>query len=69
MRAIGVALLGLGNVGSGVIKLLEDNADGIARRLGARLEVRRIVVREVDKARLVEVAARLAPPRRLRIGA
>jgi homoserine dehydrogenase len=55
-RTIGIALLGLGNVGGGVIKLLEDNAAAIAARLGATLEVRAIAVRDVDKAkRLVEV--------------
>jgi len=53
---IGVALLGLGNVGGGVVKLLEDNAAAIAARLGATLEVRAIAVRDVDKAkRLVDV--------------
>ena len=44
-REIGVALLGLGNVGAGVIKLLEDNAPAITARLGARLVVRAIAVR------------------------
>ncbi|HEU4731579.1 MAG TPA: homoserine dehydrogenase [Kofleriaceae bacterium] len=59
-RAIGVALLGLGNVGGGVIKLLEDNAAEIAARLGATLEVRAIAVRDVEKAnRLVDVPRRL----------
>jgi homoserine dehydrogenase len=59
-RTIGVALLGLGNVGGGVVKLLEDNAAGIAARLGATLEVRAIAVRDVDKAnRLVDVDRRL----------
>ena len=55
-REIGVALLGLGNVGAGVVKLLEDNAAAISARLGARLAVRAIAVREPDKKqRLVEV--------------
>ncbi len=55
-REIGVALLGLGNVGAGVVKLLEDNAAAIRGRLGARLVVRAIAVREPDKKhRLVEV--------------
>ena len=55
-RTIGVALLGLGNVGGGVIKLLEDNAAAIEARLGARLDVRAIAVRDPDKAhRVVEV--------------
>jgi len=55
-RKIGVALLGLGNVGGGVVKLLEDNAVAIEGRLGARLDVRAICVRDPDKAkRVVEV--------------
>jgi len=49
-RAIGVALLGLGNVGGGVVKLLSDNAAAIEARLGARLDVRAVVVRDPDKS-------------------
>src|ERR1700760_3722831 len=59
-RTIGVALLGLGNVGGGVGKLLADNAEAIAARLGATFEVRAIAVRELDKAkRVVDVDRRL----------
>jgi homoserine dehydrogenase len=59
-RTIGIALLGLGNVGGGVVKLLEANAAAIAARLGAVLEVRAIAVRDVDKAnRVVDVDRRL----------
>ena len=55
-QTIGVALLGLGNVGGGVVKLLHDNAEAIEARLGARLEVRAIAVRDPDKAnRVVDV--------------
>jgi homoserine dehydrogenase len=55
-RDIGIALLGLGNVGAGVVKLLEDNAAAITERLGARLVVRAIAVRAPGKKnRLVEV--------------
>ena len=61
-RSIGVALLGLGNVGGGVVKLLADNTAAIEARLGAPLEVRAIVVRDREKSsRVVEVArARLS---------
>jgi len=52
-RAIGVALLGLGNVGGGVVKLLTDNAAAIEARLGARLDVRAVVVRDPDKSNRV----------------
>jgi len=56
MRTISVGLLGLGNVGSGVVKLLADNADSIRQRLGgASVAIRRIAVRESDKPRLVDV--------------
>jgi homoserine dehydrogenase len=60
MRRIPVGLLGLGNVGSGVVKLLQDNAQAIAARLGgATVEVRKIAVREADKPRLVDVDQKL----------
>jgi homoserine dehydrogenase len=49
-RSIGVALLGLGNVGGGVVKLLGDNAAAIEARLGAPIEVRAVVVRDPAKA-------------------
>lgn len=55
MREIGVGLLGLGNVGAGVIKVLEDNARAIEARLGTQIRVRAIAVRDVDKARLVDI--------------
>ena len=55
-RTIGVALLGLGNVGGGVVKLLEDNTAAIQARLGAALEIRAIVVRDPAKEdRVVEI--------------
>ncbi len=51
-----MALLGLGNVGGGVVKLLAENAAAIEARLGAQLEVRAIAVRDPDKrSRVVEV--------------
>ena len=54
-RELGVALLGLGNVGAGVVKLIAENAEAIAGRVGARLAVRAIAVRAAAKKRLVEV--------------
>lgn len=55
MREIGVGLLGLGNVGSGVVKLLQDNSHAIEARLGARVVVRKVAVQKTEKRRLVEV--------------
>jgi homoserine dehydrogenase len=59
MREIGVGLLGLGNVGSGVVKLIGDNAVAIEGRLGARVVVRKIAVQKAEKRRLVEVDKKL----------
>jgi homoserine dehydrogenase len=53
VRTIGVSLLGLGNVGGGVVKLLAENAAAIEARLGARIEVRAIAVRDPDKSKRV----------------
>ncbi len=63
MREIGVGLLGLGNVGAGVVKLLEDNAAAIEARLGARVAVRAIAVRAMDKDRAVPVDRKLLTTR------
>ncbi|WP_108667640.1 homoserine dehydrogenase [Euzebya rosea] len=55
-RTLTVGLLGLGVVGSGVATLLRDHADEIAGRVGARLEIGPVVVRDVNKVRDVDVA-------------
>ena len=60
VRSIGVGLLGFGNVGGGVVKLLADHGDAIEARLGARLEVRAIAVRDVSRVdRVVDVDPKL----------
>jgi homoserine dehydrogenase len=54
-REIKVGVLGLGVVGSGTVRVLQENADEIARRVGARIVVKRIAVRSLDKPRAVSV--------------
>jgi homoserine dehydrogenase len=46
-----VGLLGCGNVGAAVIRLLDEHAADIARRAGCRLEVARVAVRDPSRAR------------------
>jgi homoserine dehydrogenase len=53
-KTIGVGLLGCGVVGSGTIRTLQENAAGIERQLNARLEIRRVCVRNLDKTRDVD---------------
>lgn len=48
---IKVGLLGLGVVGGGTWKVLNQNAEEIARRAGRRIEVVAVAVRDTDKAR------------------
>lgn len=50
-RRIRVGLLGCGVVGTGALQILRDNAASLTRRLGAPIEVRRVVARDRDKPR------------------
>ena len=50
--AIGVGLLGCGTVGGGVLRLLQENAASFRERVGVPLEVRRVLVRDLDKPRV-----------------
>ena len=52
-----VGLLGCGNVGAGLVTLLADQADAVERRTGLRLEVARVAVRNLGKARAVALPA------------
>jgi homoserine dehydrogenase len=51
VRTIPVGLLGLGNVGAGVVRLLADNDAAIAARLGARIEIQAAAVRDAARPR------------------
>src|SRR5688572_10872547 len=44
-------MLGCGNVGAAVIRLLDEHRDDIARRAGCRLEVSKVAVRDPSKRR------------------
>lgn len=46
-----VSLLGCGTVGSGVLRLLRENAKYLESRVGAPLEVRKVLVRDASKVR------------------
>lgn len=56
---INVGLLGLGTVGSGVVKLLEQNGTAIATKIGRPLRVARVLVRDTAKPRAVSIASEL----------
>jgi homoserine dehydrogenase len=49
--AIGIGLLGLGVVGSGVARILSEKAQVYERQIGCPLQLRRVLVRDITKAR------------------
>ena len=54
-KPVGVAVLGLGNVGSEVVRIIEESAEDLAARVGAPLVLRGIGVRRVAADRGVPV--------------
>lgn len=55
MKKVKIALLGLGSVGQGVWKILSRNRDEVIMNCGYEVEVSRILVRDIDKPRGVNV--------------
>ncbi len=50
-KTIKIGLLGLGTVGGGVYRLLQMNSEQVNRRAGARIEIRKILVRDKQRKR------------------
>lgn len=59
LRTLKVALLGCGNVGAQVARILIEDADALAARTGARLQLSGIAVRNVNAKRDVELPQEL----------
>lgn len=55
MRKVRIALLGLGTVGTGVWKILRDNRGIIEEKAGCRFEVVKVLVKNPDKKRAVDL--------------
>lgn len=51
MKKIKIALLGLGTVGTGVYKLIHMRSDVMEQTIGAQLEIKKILVHNLDKRR------------------
>lgn len=47
---INIGLLGVGTVGSGVLHVLEHNSGEIAKKAGCKIEIKKILVRNPQKA-------------------
>ena len=59
MEPLRVALLGLGNVGTGVAKLLLSQSGSVTHRAGRPIELKRVVVRDCLKTRNVDLPSGL----------
>ena len=54
-KPIGIAVLGLGNVGREVVRIIDESSADLAARIGAPLELRGVAVRHVSDDRTVPV--------------
>ena len=58
-RMVQVGLLGFGTVGTGVLRILQNNAVLIAQRAGVPIKVKKILVRDLKKTRKLAVDAEI----------
>lgn len=59
LKKISIGLCGLGTVGTGVIKILENHQDEIKYKLGCEIEVKKVLVSDIHKQRELELAPEL----------
>jgi len=57
MRTVKVGLIGFGTVGAGVVRILQKNSELITRRLGARIELKKVADLDVTTYRGVSLGA------------
>lgn len=51
MKELNIGIVGLGVVGSSVARILKDNADLISARAGCKINIKKAIVRNLDKAK------------------
>lgn len=54
-KDVSIGLLGLGVVGSGVIQIVEDHQEELVHQLGCGVKVDKVLVRDMEKARQIEI--------------
>jgi homoserine dehydrogenase len=59
VKPISVGLLGLGTVGSGVVKIIENHQDKLIHQVGCPVKIKKVLVRDLYKERGVQIDARL----------
>ncbi|PKN83324.1 MAG: homoserine dehydrogenase, partial [Deltaproteobacteria bacterium HGW-Deltaproteobacteria-1] len=56
MKKISIGLIGFGNIGTGVVKLLEQNEKLISEKLGAKLVLKKIADVNITASRGVKIS-------------
>jgi homoserine dehydrogenase len=59
MKAISIGLLGLGTVGSGVVKIIKNHQDKLIHQVGCPVVIKKILVQDLHKSRPVEVETQM----------
>ncbi|OIK11877.1 homoserine dehydrogenase [Bacillus sp. MUM 116] len=59
MKAISIGLLGLGTVGSGVVKIIKNHQDKLMHQVGCPVEIKKILVHDLHKTRPAEINPQL----------
>ncbi|KMK77658.1 homoserine dehydrogenase [Alkalihalobacillus pseudalcaliphilus] len=54
-KVVGVGLLGLGTVGSGVVEIIQRHQEELQHKVGCAVEVKRVLVRDLEKIRSVQI--------------
>lgn len=55
MKTISLGLIGFGTVGTGVVRILQESADMLSRRLGAKIVLKRIADLDIESPRAASV--------------
>ncbi len=55
MQSVDIAVLGLGTVGQGVVKIIQNNAGKWRHKCGASIQIKKALVRSINKKREVEL--------------
>ncbi|WP_128895968.1 homoserine dehydrogenase [Longirhabdus pacifica] len=54
-NTIQVGLLGLGTVGTGVVRLIEGHQEDLKSKIGANIHIKKILVKDINKDRSIEI--------------
>ena len=61
MKKVGIALLGLGVVGSGTYRILQSKKESIKRDYGVEIEVKHVLEKDTSKAEALGISLAEAP--------